>query len=53
MEKGSSNRVPIIGLTAGLINQTLSECIQAGMDDLLLKPVDLDSLRSMISERIS
>ena len=52
MEKGSSHRVPIIGLTAGLINQTLSECIQAGMDDLLLKPVDLDSLRSMISERI-
>ncbi len=53
MEKGSSHQVPVIGLTAGLINQTLSECIQAGIDDLLLKPVDLDSLRDMISERIS
>lgn len=46
-------KIPIICLTAGLINKSIEECTQSGIDEVLIKPVDLDELREIILEKIA
>lgn len=41
-------RIPIIALTANTSSTIRDDCIQAGMDDLLLKPVDRAQLLDII-----
>ena len=48
--------IPIIALTANAFEEDVKQCIQAGMDAHLSKPVDIDRLKallgSMLSDRI-
>ncbi|MBU3627165.1 response regulator [Polynucleobacter sp. JS-Safj-400b-B2] len=45
--------IPVIGLTAGLRDASIQDCIQSGMNEVLLKPVDLDILQNVILEKIA
>lgn len=51
----SSNQLkhtPIIGLTANAMKKHEEQCIEAGMDDYVTKPIDLDKLHSVITRWI-
>lgn len=41
-------RMPIVALTASVLSREESVCYQAGIDDVLLKPVDREQLRTAI-----
>jgi CheY-like chemotaxis protein len=43
-------RTPIIGITASGLPEERNECIDAGMDALLLKPFRLDDLSRLLHE---
>lgn len=43
-------RTPIIGLSAAAMPQDREQCLRAGMDDFLPKPIDPDRLAAMIQK---
>ncbi|MEN9529161.1 MAG: hypothetical protein RI932_1034 [Pseudomonadota bacterium] len=45
-----SKHLPIIGLTASVLAVDHLRCRQAGMDDVLLKPIERNALREVISK---
>lgn len=45
-EKGVSDGIPIIAMTADTMDDTRNECLAAGMNDFLLKPVEPDKLKA-------
>jgi len=55
LEKDHS-RIPIIAMTAHALAQARKECLRAGMDDCLIKPIDrdrlLEILRAWLPERV-
>jgi two-component system, sensor histidine kinase and response regulator len=46
--ESSSVRIPIIALTAHAIKGANAECIAAGMDDYLSKPIDAELLKNVV-----
>jgi PAS domain S-box-containing protein len=41
-------RTPVLAVTAGVFDEDRRQCLDAGMDELLAKPVDLDVLERML-----
>ena len=50
IRNGGNNKLPIIALTADAFPEKKSECIEAGMDDQLTKPVDLETLKQTLEK---
>jgi CheY-like chemotaxis protein len=48
-ENGSGSRVPIIALTANTTPEDRRSCLDAGMDEVLPKPVSLPLLRTLLA----
>jgi CheY-like chemotaxis protein len=48
-KQGRSDRLPILGITANTAPEDLSLCREAGMDDNLVKPTRLATLREYLS----
>ena len=41
---GNAGRIPVVAVTASLVAETRSECLAAGMDECIEKPVSVDRL---------
>jgi PAS domain S-box-containing protein len=48
--QAGSRRVPVIALTASVTARDQEECLIAGMDDFLGKPLEVDQLRAMVDK---
>ncbi|MBF0494228.1 MAG: response regulator, partial [Candidatus Omnitrophica bacterium] len=48
IRQGGKKDLPIVALTADVRDTVYDDCIKAGMDDLLTKPVELNNLREKI-----
>ena len=48
-EKARGSRVPIIALSAAVIGAERDKCLQAGMDDVLGKPISVQGLATMLA----
>jgi CheY-like chemotaxis protein len=52
-EQKRGGHIPIIALTAHAAKADRAECLQAGMDDFLTKPVASADLYALIDEHVS
>ena len=52
IELGTSNRLPIIALTADATEATRNACADAGMDATIVKPVDPDTLLATLAAHL-
>ena len=43
-------RVPIVAITASAMPHERRRCLEAGMDDVLIKPFMLDALRQVLTK---
>lgn len=50
MEKGGSEHVPIIAMTANVMFGERDKCLAAGMDEYIGKPIDLDKFRQILGQ---
>ncbi len=51
-EKESGRHLPVIALTAHAMEDHRKECLLAGMDDYLVKPLDVDALFSVMKKYV-
>jgi signal transduction histidine kinase/ActR/RegA family two-component response regulator len=47
---GTFNNTPIIALTANTMNSEREKCLDAGMNEYLTKPINIDSLKSVLAK---
>jgi len=51
-EEGTDSRFPIIAVTASVMKDEVDQCIEAGMDDCLAKPLEMQKLEDMLRKWI-
>jgi len=51
--KGPNQNIPIIALTANVVCGVNGDCIEAGMNDILNKPVQLEQMKDMLEKWLS
>jgi CheY-like chemotaxis protein len=51
--EAEAERIPIVALTAHAMNGAEKECLDAGMDDYLSKPIDREKLEACLSRHLS
>ena len=49
-QKGTSERLPIVAITANALQGEADRCLAAGMDDYLSKPLQMDLLKTMLAK---
>ena len=49
-EKEQAQRLPIIAITANALEADVEKCFEAGVDDVIAKPVELDDLRNALEK---
>ena len=47
---GLASHIPIIGMTANVMKGDREQCLEAGMDDCLPKPIRAETIRSILSQ---
>lgn len=52
-ENGCGQRIPIIALTAAAMREDKEQCMDAGMDGFLSKPIDVHSLKEILLTYLS
>ncbi len=52
-EKEAGKHIPIIALTAGATKEDYQQCIEAGMDDHISKPIKIDKLYKALRQHAS
>jgi signal transduction histidine kinase/CheY-like chemotaxis protein len=50
--EGAGRRLPIVALTANAVLGDRERCLEAGMDDYLPKPVEMDKLQAMVARHL-
>lgn len=53
MEKNTGEHILIIALTADAMPETREKCLQAGMDEYISKPINLDNFNAVLSEWVN
>ena len=53
LDRADAARVPIIALTANAFEEDMQQCLQAGMNAHLSKPVDIALLKAALSRLIA
>jgi len=48
--QGPKAAIPIIALTAGVMQKDKDRCIDAGMDDIITKPFRLEEIRAVFDQ---
>jgi two-component system sensor histidine kinase/response regulator len=51
--ENGARRIPIVALTAHAMNGAAQECLAAGMDDYLSKPIDRDKLEACLERHLA
>ncbi|NCF37572.1 MAG: EAL domain-containing protein [Gammaproteobacteria bacterium] len=50
LERDRENRTPVIAITANAMDADLDRCFEAGVDDVIPKPVELEGLRDALEK---
>jgi CheY-like chemotaxis protein len=53
LNRSDASTIPIIALTANAFEEDVKQCISAGMNAHLSKPVDIDILKKTLSELLA
>jgi signal transduction histidine kinase/DNA-binding response OmpR family regulator len=51
-EKMTKQHTPIVAVTAGALKEEKDKCISAGMDDYLVKPIDIPHFKEIINKHL-
>lgn len=53
LDRPDATSIPIIALTANAFEEDVKQCLDAGMDAHVSKPVDIDSLKSVLGKSLA